>query len=161
MGIHFERAGPKFEWTDEAIEILTRLCAEGKSSREIGAVLGCSRLSVIGKASRCKIALGQARDASYGAPRAPDPPARPKRAPPGFAPKKVSKAVVPTTAFACAEIRKAGRLGVGDAHAALRARDCRWPIGEVDADDFHFCSRLARLGLPYCDDHTAKAKRER
>lgn len=40
----------------------------------------------------------------------------------------------------------------------IRIGQCRWPIGEVGADDFHFCCEAVREGSPYCGAHAATAK---
>jgi GcrA cell cycle regulator len=39
----------------------------------------------------------------------------------------------------------------------LEAGDCRWPINDPRAADFHFCARPKVPGLPYCPHHSAKA----
>lgn len=39
----------------------------------------------------------------------------------------------------------------------LEPNDCRWPIGDPRAADFHFCNRSKVLGLPYCEFHARKA----
>lgn len=41
-----------FEWTDAKIASLRTLWAEGKSSKAIGDLLGCSKNAVVGKADR-------------------------------------------------------------------------------------------------------------
>ena len=153
--------GLQFRWTDDAVETVARLAAEGKSAGQIAEVLGVTRNTVMGKAHRAGIKLQGPHYSGVGIIRVPKP-ARAPRARREIAPKSFAGALaVSPRAIVCVEIPLVGRLGVGDAHAALRSNDCRWPIGKVEADDFHFCSRPARLGLPYCDDHTAKAKRER
>lgn len=44
-----------FPWTDEKIEVLKLRIAEGKSAREVGLELGCSRSAVLGKMHRIKL----------------------------------------------------------------------------------------------------------
>jgi hypothetical protein len=34
---------------------------------------------------------------------------------------------------------------------------CRWPIGDPQLADFHFCGRNKITGLPYCDFHARRA----
>ncbi len=34
---------------------------------------------------------------------------------------------------------------------------CRWPIGDPQHQDFHFCGRKKISGLPYCDFHAIRA----
>jgi hypothetical protein len=51
------------------------------------------------------------------------------------------------------------RSGVANAILHRSHVECAWPIGAVDADDFHFCSALVRkIGEPYCEEHFQRAK---
>jgi GcrA cell cycle regulator len=34
---------------------------------------------------------------------------------------------------------------------------CRWPIGDPQQSDFHFCGRSKVVGLPYCEFHARRA----
>ncbi len=34
---------------------------------------------------------------------------------------------------------------------------CRWPIGDPQASDFHFCGKNKVPGLPYCEFHARRA----
>ena len=34
---------------------------------------------------------------------------------------------------------------------------CRWPIGDPQQSDFHFCGRKKVTGLPYCEFHARRA----
>jgi GcrA cell cycle regulator len=36
--------------------------------------------------------------------------------------------------------------------------DCRWPIGEPQAEGFHFCGKHKQAGHPYCEFHVRCAK---
>ncbi len=41
----------------------------------------------------------------------------------------------------------------------LKSGMCRWPIGNPEDKDFHFCGgQTSEPGLPYCDEHMAQAK---
>lgn len=42
-----------------------------------------------------------------------------------------------------------------DAIMALKSNSCRYPIGGVGADDFHFCCEPQDAGSPYCAKHRA------
>ena len=35
--------------------------------------------------------------------------------------------------------------------------DCRWPIGDPQETDFHFCGKRKVNGLPYCEAHARRA----
>jgi GcrA cell cycle regulator len=41
--------------------------------------------------------------------------------------------------------------------ATLEANDCRWPIGDPQQADFHFCGKTKVAGLPYCEFHARRA----
>lgn len=41
---------------------------------------------------------------------------------------------------------------------ALKARDCRWPIGDVGETDFHYCGNEQLEGHSYCEFHLAKSR---
>jgi GcrA cell cycle regulator len=34
---------------------------------------------------------------------------------------------------------------------------CRWPIGDPQQQDFHFCGKKKVMGLPYCEFHARRA----
>ena len=36
---------------------------------------------------------------------------------------------------------------------SLSRSDCRWPIGDPQHKDFHFCGRQQVSGRPYCEFH--------
>jgi len=40
---------------------------------------------------------------------------------------------------------------------ALTGRMCKWPIGDVQDDDFSFCGCAREDHRPYCEDHNARA----
>ena len=39
----------------------------------------------------------------------------------------------------------------------LTAITCRWPIGDPENPDFHFCGKKAVAGKPYCKEHSELA----
>lgn len=45
------------------------------------------------------------------------------------------------------------RRGIMD----IRDTQCRWPIGDPQKADFHFCHRDSLAGLPYCHAHSVRA----
>jgi GcrA cell cycle regulator len=49
--------------------------------------------------------------------------------------------------------------GLGDtAILKLERKDCRFPVGDPQHDNFHFCSHPQRPGSPYCEYHHAKTR---
>ena len=41
--------------------------------------------------------------------------------------------------------------------ANLKTNQCRWPIGDPDSDNFHFCGEAVFTGKPYCYEHCRQA----
>ena len=41
--------------------------------------------------------------------------------------------------------------------ASLKPNQCRWPIGDPDSNDFHFCGETVFSGKPYCYEHCRQA----
>tara|TARA_B100000900_G_scaffold410774_2_gene429207 strand:- start:251 stop:733 length:483 start_codon:yes stop_codon:yes gene_type:complete len=39
----------------------------------------------------------------------------------------------------------------------LSENNCKWPLGDPGADDFHFCGHQPLSGMPYCEQHAKKA----
>ncbi len=151
------------EWTDEVIDRLRLLWAEGLSTAEIGRRLGVSKNAVVGKAHRLSlpprpspIRRGQPGDM----PRPPSirrvtgptlpamaaPVAVPPAAPPALPRPPPLKAVPPVPA-----VRALGRAPGG------RLVACCWPIGEPGTRSFRFCDDESLPGKPYCSAHAALA----
>ncbi len=38
----------------------------------------------------------------------------------------------------------------------LTNNDCRWPIGDPQHADFHFCGKRKAVGFPYCEFHVQR-----
>jgi GcrA cell cycle regulator len=168
-------------WTDERVEKLTKLWAEGLSASQIAALLGdVSRNAVIGKVHRLNLP-GRAksggtvqtarpaakRPAPVAAPRPtatfqqqrPAPAARPVSR---TAPANSSKSDFEFEPLVASELPTAGnnvilptslRLGLTE----LTERTCKWPVGDPLADDFHFCGCDATEASPYCKFHAKLA----
>lgn len=127
-------------WTDERIETLKRLQAEGVSCSAIAAELGgVSRNAVIGKLHRLGI----------GSPRRPGKP-RPEHA--GTRSAKRERKVLPPRPFndLTPEI-----FTDPIALAALESHHCRWPQGEGAA--IMFCGTRQVEGVSYCPRHCRMA----
>lgn len=120
-------------WTDDRIETLKSLWAEGLSASQIAARLGgVTRNAVIGKAHR----LGLKSRPSPVKAEAPKPA---KRAAPKPPQPKVET-----------DERRVTLLD-------LTERMCKWPIGHPGDPDFHFCGKPSEAGLPYCAPHCLEA----
>jgi GcrA cell cycle regulator len=144
-------------WTDERVEQLKKLWAEGLSASQIAKQLGgVTRNAVIGKVHRLGLS-GRAtpsrparRVAKPTRPRtttvstAPARTARPSpSAPPAATPVPVEPAVLPSGEFATV--------------LTLRDSMCKWPIGDPAASSFRFCGRKTDTCGAYCDAHANMA----
>mgnify|MGYP001802903017 CR=1 FL=1 len=162
-------------WTEDRVEVLKKLWAEGHSASQIANQLGgVTRNAVIGKVHR----LGLSGRAT---------PSRPVKRPPRLArpkPRVLPDGSVKTPAAATAaapkpdlmkKIEKEALIAAlppapvadGEAATILTLRDsmCKWPIGDPADPQFAFCGRKSASG-PYCAEHAKVAfqpakKRER
>jgi GcrA cell cycle regulator len=142
-------------WTDERVELLRKLWAEGLSAGQIAERLAVTRNAIIGKVHRLGLAPRrgpQYRMSSHGLPRGrrPDRP-YPRRSAAALNPcPVVTAAPVPQLAFDVL-----GPLGLGVLD--LLENSCRWPFGDPKRDFGGFCGREADGS--YCDDHARLAYR--
>lgn len=148
-------------WTDERVETLKKLWADGLSASAIANRLGgVSRNSVISKVHRLGLStrvttqrLAQSHGGKRAAKRVR---ARQKAAKAAQKPQTALQAVFAAEPFVPAEdlvIPVAERKTLLD----LEANDCRWPIGDPKDPDFHFCGKGKVNGLVYCDFHVRRA----
>src|ERR687889_672358 len=135
-------------WTEEGIDRLKSMWAEGATASQIADELGgVSRNAVIGKAHRLgleqrpsPVKPGEEKEAKKTAAPAPAASA-PRPAPPRrLVPAKPSPDVADKTSL----------LDLND-------RICKWPIGHPGEPDFHFCGEPANPGFPYCVQHCGVA----
>ena len=142
-------------WTNERVELLKELWADGLSANQIASRLGgVSRNAVIGKVHRLGIA---GRTATIRNPRPRHTlPSRPKLRVPMISPRCLVKAAV-SVFDDPPELGPApnGRVTLLD----LKKNMCRWPIGDPMEKGFHFCGRRKSPGGPYCEHHAAIAYR--
>ena len=149
-------------WSDERVELLKKLWSEGLSASQIaGRLGGVTRNAVIGKVhrlglsgrattSRMKSSRPRARAAS--AKRA----ARPnfkQLGNPAFRNLYQGEAEPFVPSAEELDIPLAERKSMQD----LTESCCRWPIGDPQHEDFHFCNRKKVPGLPYCEFHARRA----
>lgn len=149
-------------WTEEAFEKAKALWAAGKTATQIAGVLGCTRNAVLSKIHRHNCAQRSIQQAprQTGINRyrikpkmkvAPDKPAHPK-----------VSAISAIAMFGDAEpiIEHEEIVVPPDQRRKLvdlEADNCRWPIGDPRAADFHFCNGKKVPGLSYCEHHVQRA----
>lgn len=138
-------------WTDDRVETLKRMWAEGQSASQIAKELGgVTRNAVIGKVHR----LGLSGRAT------PSKPARPvvRVARPRPAPTPARRAPVAAAVSAPTPPQTvvARREEPGSATVlTLGVHMCKWPIGDPSSRDFTFCGR--GTNGTYCDEHARVA----
>jgi GcrA cell cycle regulator len=154
------------EWTEETIERLRALWAEGLSTAEIGRRMGISKNAVVGKAHRLNLPARPSpirRDASGAAPR---PPAPRRVTGPTLPPLSATEAapVMVQTPLSAPRQTLPARPVARESFAPKtamrpvtprvgRASVCCWPIGEPGTKSFRFCDAEATQGKPYCTEH--------
>ena len=150
-------------WTEERVELLKRLWAEGLSASQIAARLGgVTRNAVIGKVHRLGLS-GRATTSRVKA-------ARPRRRV-ATRMDQARRPILPTRGNVALKPIYEEEADV-DMHPApapieelvippseratiltLKEQMCRWPIGDPVESDFHFCGRKSAQGMPYCEHH--------
>jgi GcrA cell cycle regulator len=149
-------------WNDERVELLKKLWAEGLSASQIaGQIGGVTRNAVIGKVHRLGLS-GRATTtrSSSRRPRArittTRRAVRPRFTNPGNSALRAlyhPDAEPYVSTFEELDIPLAERKSLQD----LTESSCRWPIGDPQNADFHFCNRHKVAGLPYCELHSRRA----
>lgn len=160
-------------WTDDRIEKLKSLWAEGLSASQIASALGeVTRNAVIGKIHRLGLS-GRVKGAQ--------PPARPERqrssdrpdarqtrgglASPQPALRRalsVGNAVLKADPDEEPVALVVGEATVVSIHGGVPFADlchgmCRWPQGDPADNAFRFCGRPVAAGHPYCSEHAGRA----
>ena len=150
-------------WTDDRVDLLKKLWQEGLSASQIaGRLGGVTRNAVIGKVhrlglsgrattSRMKSSRPRARAAT--ARRAQQRPNFRQLGNPAFRNLYQAEAEANLPVVDEIDIPLAERKNLQD----LMENDCRWPIGDPQHDDFHFCNKSKVPGLPYCEFHAKRA----
>ncbi|KPF47252.1 GcrA family cell cycle regulator [Rhizobium sp. G187] len=165
------------QWSDDRVEKLKRLWADGLSASQIAAQLGggVSRNAVIGKVHRLNLPGRAKAGGSTSTPRpakrpapAPRPagfPARPQAATARPAARASGSVALKEDAaieiFEQAAPRQALNVVVPISRrlalTELTERTCKWPIGDPMKDDFHFCGCEINDASPYCTYHAKLA----
>ncbi len=155
-------------WNDERVELLKKLWSEGLSASQIAGRLGSvTRNAVIGKVHR----LGLSGRATTSRMKSHRPRARVTQQQQHQQPKRLAKprfqaqgnpavrglyqldAEPFVPAIEELDIPLKDRRTI----ATLTECNCRWPIGDPQMADFHFCNRDKVPGLPYCEFHARRA----
>lgn len=163
-------------WTDERVEQLTKLWADGLSASQIAAQMGgVSRNAVIGKVHRLHLP-GRAKSGGSRAPRAKRPvtttttrtytsragataPRSPS--PRGGGGAAAVSTAVDAVAFQEIDIRRVEDVVVPISKklklVELGENTCKWPLGDPMTTEFHFCGNDSADAAPYCKYHSKLA----
>ena len=149
-------------WNDERVETLKKLWSEGLSASQIASRIGgVTRNAVIGKVHRLGLS-GRAPTSRTSTARP-----RPRMSSTRRSTKSRFTGIGPMTLRASfqpdaepfvstyeeLDIPLAERKSLLD----LTESSCRWPIGDPQNPEFHFCNRGKLAGLPYCEFHARRA----
>ena len=151
-------------WTEERVELLTKLWADGLSASQIAGELGgITRNAVIGKVHRLKLS-GRAKSPSSSAPRQ-----RKPRAPSAFVrsstrPMSRGNTALATHAYSYLDVAMEAEpelqlidnvIPIGQRCSIMELNDakCHWPVGDPGTSEFYFCGGNSIAGRPYCVPH--------
>ena len=143
-------------WTDERVDLLRKLWAEGLSASQIAAELGgVTRNAVIGKIHRLGLS-GRNKGTAAGAPRRK---AATSRANSGGTKAKTAgntrtgapATANPRPAAELPDIEKPDMLMLD--LLQLTEQTCKFPVGDPQETGFGFCGVKVRDGDPYCEYH--------
>ncbi|MEM5494621.1 GcrA family cell cycle regulator [Hoeflea sp. AS16] len=161
-------------WTDERVERLKKLWADGLSASQIAAQLGgVSRNAVIGKVHRLNLP-GRAKSGGQASVRTKRATAAPRA--PNYAGRTAAQATrtmsrssggaqlkedldvvaaeeIDTRPMEDVVVPISRRLTLVE----LSERTCKWPVGDPLQDDFHFCGNDSGDASPYCGYHAKMA----
>jgi GcrA cell cycle regulator len=137
---------------DEKLDRLKELWADGASASDIAREFGTTRNAVLGKVHRMGLS-GRVVPRRTVSQRKPSPRLRPILRYGNTALGRLYLVPAPAQPFQELDIPLAERKTV----PTLEDKDCRWPIGDPQHPDFHFCGRPKIAGLPYCDHHSRVA----
>jgi len=156
-------------WTDERVELLKKLWADGLSASQIAAQLGgVTRNAVIGKVHRLKLSSRGRATAS---------PVRQKKTQQVSSSLKSSSRAATTSRSMAASIGATALQTQFDVEPIARQvlrpvenvvvpisrrlqliqlneHTCKWPNGDPLSEDFHFCGNDSAESGPYCNYHS-------
>jgi GcrA cell cycle regulator len=147
-------------WNDERVDVLKKLWADGLSASQIaGRLGGVTRNAVIGKVHRLGLSGRATTSRMKSRPRVRTQAAR-----------RLMKPRTPTAGNVAFRslyltdepyVPPAEELVIPLAERkyiqTLTESCCRWPIGDPQQPEFHFCGKKKIPGLPYCEVHARRA----
>lgn len=153
-------------WTDERVETLKKLWADGLSASQIAKQLGgVTRNAVIGKVHRLGLSGRAAPSSPTRRVAAPKLAPRPRTAStpsPAAAKAKTANGSAPAVLRPAAPVPapvEPHLLPSGDYATVLTLREgmCKWPVGDPADASFRFCGHKTTPGQAYCEAHSQMA----
>ena len=155
-------------WTDERVERLKKLWADGLSASQIASDLGgVTRNAVIGKVHRLGLS-GRAKPVRAAV-------TRPRKARTARPQQRSGEASFITFGNTALKVEllpeteeepdyepvviEAFEAPVEQRKTILELTEttCKWPVGDPTQEDFYFCGCSSQLGVPYCEHHARVA----
>lgn len=161
-------------WDSATLKKLKALTGKGLSTSEIGKRLGMSKNAVVGKLNR----LGwNSKAGGVNAAKGTATTKKPAKSSSGKLTVKntkksaaSNKKVSATKSASATKIPRARGNSLNKnlamhqriiqhslEMANLKPNQCRWPIGDPDSENFHFCGAPVFVGKPYCYEHCKQA----
>jgi GcrA cell cycle regulator len=146
-------------WTDERVELLKKLWADGLSASQIAGELGgITRNAVIGKVHRLGLS-GRAKSPSSSVPRARKPRSHMMRVQRPMSRGNTALALAYEMDQEPEQELVENIIPIGQRRTLLELNEdtCRWPIGDPATTEFFFCGGKPLSSLPYCTYHSRVA----
>ena len=149
-------------WNEERVELLRKLWSESLSASQIAGRLGSvTRNAVIGKVHRLGLS-GRATTSRLKTHRPRQRMAnikRPTNTKPRYpvAGNPTVRGLFEGEAYVPPAEELVIPLAERKSIQTLTECSCRWPIGDPQMADFHFCGKSKVVGLPYCEHHARRA----
>ena len=136
-------------WTEEREQRLRKLWEKGYTASQIAEMLGgdTTRNAVIGKAHRLKLAARAASKQSKS----------PKKQDAASGLNKQEGYISRKSRFKSLLLDKNFEVENPKKLEELSDKNCRWPIGHPDEENFYFCGRNPVEGFSYCKLHVLYA----
>ena len=170
-------------WTDERVEILTKMWAEGNSASQIAKELGgVTRNAVIGKVHRLGLsnrtttsassksesktkstpksgnkAKQKARKSEVREPKSDNVTSLRRQIIPAGQPLPPQPSANEISPEALARVNEVEKKAKKLSLLELTEKTCKWPVGDPATEEFWFCGLATQSGKPYCEAHVGVA----